>query len=422
MEATTLIVGALIAACGVLLALYVRSERARSAAERDAALARQQVEIAERRMADWEKTKAETIEAAKAAALSSTREMSSKLLEDHKRESEAAKKATEERIKATTKDLREHFEKVVAVVASLNDQVSESKGTVETVWRALSTPGGAGHFAEIGLENTLKSFGLEAGRDFITQYTIAGESLGRGLRPDAVVFLPGEAFLVIDSKASKFLLEIAEAEGTESEEDAYASLAKTMNQHLKTLAGKDYKSAVLESAREAGRGGGLDYVLTVMYLPNEGAVEKVKIADPAFAGKAAKSDIIVAGPNSLLALVAFACMKIDLGRQAENQRHIVDTSSALLDGVVVALGHVEHVGRGLKSAAEGFARLTGSINSRMLPRARRLAALGVRPSKTRDLPGNLPAYEVVVSHPDDVIEGESEEVVPAIALAEPADE
>ena len=380
------------------------------------ALARQRLKSLEERMGDWEDVKTRTIEAAKAAALSSASEMSSKLLDDHKRESESAKKETEERIKKTTGELHQQFEGVVKAVASLNDQVKQSKEMVDTVWRALSTPGGAGYFAEIGLENTLKSFGLEPGRDFVMQYTVTGEGDGKRLRPDAVVFLPGEAYLVIDSKASKFLLEIAQAEGTESEEEAYASLAKTMNLHLRSLADKDYRSAVLESSRKVGRSGNIRRLLNVMYLPNEGAVEKIRIADAEFPQKAAKSEIILAGPTGLASLVAFARVDIDLGRQAENQERIVEASQSLLESVAVAIGHVEHMGKGLKSAIDGFSKLAGSINTRLLPRARRLVGLGVRPSKKGEMPRNLPAYQVIVAVPGDVIEGEAEEIQPAITF------
>jgi DNA recombination protein RmuC len=410
----------------VLVALFVaavavvvlRSGRARSEAEKRAALALQRVETMERQMADWEKTKAETIEAAKAAALASTREMSSKLLEDHKRESESANKVAEERVKKTTEDLQKHFNDVVKSVASLKDQVSESRERVETVWRALSNPGGAGYFAEIGLENTLKSFGLEAGRDFAMQYTISGDAEGKRLRPDAVVFLPGDAFLVVDSKASKFLLEIAEAEGGEGEEEeeAYANLANTMNLHLKALADKDYRSAIIESSRGAGHGTRIRRLLNVMYVPNDGAVEKIKRADPAFAQKAAKFEITVTGPTGLASLVAFARVELDLGRQAENQERIVEASQSLLDSMVTVLGHAEDVGKGIKTAADRFARLTKSVNSRMLPRARALVGLGVRPSRAKALPRNLPAYEVVDFETSELIDGEAEEV-PLIATA-----
>lgn len=355
------------------------------------------------------RTKADFDEA-QPALLKTLGEMSSKLLDDHKRESEDAKKASEEHIRKTTKGLTEQFQSVVKAVASLNDQVADSKKMADTVWRALSTPGGAGHFAEIGLENTLKSFGLVPDRDFVRQYTIPGESEGRRLRPDAVVFLPGDAFLVIDSKASKFLLEIAQAEGTESEEEAYANLARTMNQHLKALAEKNYKSAILESSRKAGRGGAMRRLVNVMYLPNEGAVEKIAKADPGFVQKAVNLEIVVAGPTALAALIAFARVEIDLGRQAENQDRIVDASQHLLDSVAVTLGHVEHVGRGLKSAADGFSKLAGSINSRLLPRARKLVALGVRPSRSRDMSRNLSSFQIVESTPAEVIEGEAEEI------------
>jgi len=388
---------------------------AKVAAERDAALARQTVETANKQMADWEKTKAATIEAAKAAALASSRELSSKLIEDHKSECKAANEAAEKRVTETTKALLDQFAGVTKAVASLNDQVGETRGVVDTVWRALSTPGGAGHFAEIGLENTLKEFGLEAGRDFIMQYTVWGAEDGRRLRPDAVVFLPADSLLVIDSKASKFLLEIAEAaEDSGAEEAAYANLARTMNGHLKALAGKDYRGAVLEAAGREGRKRSVRRLLNVMYLPNEAAVEKVKHADAEFVRKAAKEEIIVTGPTGLASLVAFARVEIDLGRQAENRERIVEATRALLESVAVMVGHVEAVGRGVRSSADAFSKLAGSINGRLLPRARTLVDLGVRPTRKRTLPASLPTYQLIIG--ESVIEGEAEPVTDPPAL------
>ena len=48
------------------------------------------------------------------------------------------------------------------------------------------------------------------------------------------------------------------------------------------------------------------------------------------------------------------------------------------------------------------------MNGRLLPRARKLAALGVPAGKT--LPANLPAYAVMSQEGDQLIEGEAEEV------------
>ena len=66
------------------------ARKEQSKAEEQAALTRQEAKTLQEKMGDWETVKNQSVEAAKAAALSATREMSSKLLEDHKRETDAA--------------------------------------------------------------------------------------------------------------------------------------------------------------------------------------------------------------------------------------------------------------------------------------------------------------------------------------------
>jgi hypothetical protein len=48
------------------------------------------------------------------------------------------------------------------------------------------------------------------------------------------------------------------------------------------------------------------------------------------------------------------------------------------------------------------------VNQRLLPRARRLAALGVPAGK--GVPANLPVYTVMSQEPDPLIEGEAAEI------------
>lgn len=378
-------------------------------AEQARALALQELDQIRGNMTDWTKTKEELLASAKAAVLQTSSELSSKLLADHKQETEAARKRAEETTQATAKQMFDQFEKLVQTVATLDGQVSKSGQMIEGVVRALSSPGGAGQFGEIGLENTLKSLGLEAGRDFVMQFAVWGEDTG-ALRPDAVVFLPGSAVMIIDSKASKFLLEAPAAEGTEAEGAAYANLARTMNQHLKSLAGKDYRNAVVEACKRSGRDAEIQRAVTVMCLPSEAAIERLMRADPSFAGNAARTHIVVSGPIGLQGLIGIARIQVDLGRQAENQRAIAESTSALLDAIVTALGHAEKVGRGLQSASDNFATFAKSINARLLPRARALMKLGVRPGGKSDMPGPLPVFQLNALRETDLIEGEATEV------------
>jgi DNA recombination protein RmuC len=190
-----------------------------------------------------------------------------------------------------------------------------------------------------------------------------------------------------------------------------------MNQHLRALAEKDYRGAILAAWRQSGREDEIARVLSVMYLPNEAALEKLNRADPGFIHRAREAQIIPAGPAGLHCAISLASVEINLIRQVENQKRIADTTQSLLDGLAVMLGHAAAVGRGIKAAAESFAKLTGSVNQRLLPRARNLAKLGVQPSKP--LPGNLPSYAVHSVEGDALIEGEAAEVVePELPSAE----
>ncbi len=381
--------------------------RRRVEAERHAALAQQ-------KLVDFEQLSAQMTEAAKAATLESSKLLAGQLLESHKREAEAAKQQQEAQrqqqeasIKQTTEALYQRFEQVTGSVAALGAQVTQTQITTETIRRAISHPGGAGRMAEIGLENLLKSFGLEPGMDFIVQYHAAGDGERGALRPDAVVFLPGDAALVIDSKASKTLLDHAEAESEAEAEAALARLGQRMNQHLRALSAKDYGKAVLDSYKSLGRGGTLSRCIIAMALPNEAAVEKLRQADPALERLAAEKDIVIAGPSALAAIIAMARMNIHAGRQSENQEKIATAMRDFLDSLATALAAAEKSAKGLATAAEQFDAFTRSVNRRLLPRARTLIALGVGAKKS--LPQALPSFEVTVGR-NDVIDAEAEEV------------
>ncbi|HYL34011.1 MAG TPA: DNA recombination protein RmuC [Stellaceae bacterium] len=407
MEAVLLVVAALLLVGCIGLALArERAVRARHAAERELAVVQERLAEAQNRMPEFERLHQESLQAAQAAMLETAQSLSSKLLDDHKRENEVAKLDAEARVKQASEQFVKQFETIAKTVAELSGQFQDKSRLVDTLWRSLSSPGGAGALAEVGLANTLKAFGLELGRDFVLQFTTTDADTGRRLRPDAVVFLPGDCVVVVDCKASKFLLGIAEAEGTPRESEAYRGLVTTMNQHLRALASKDYQGAVEATFRDSGRAGEIVRSLSIMYLPNEAALEKLNRADPEFLARARDLRIIPAGPAGLHCAISLASVEIGLMRQAANQQQIIDATRALLDSLGVVLGHANSVGKGLKAAAESFAKLANSVNGRLLPRARKLGKLGLPTGKPLE---NLPAY-AVHSIEGATIEGEAEEI------------
>jgi DNA recombination protein RmuC len=377
---------------------------ARLTAETELAAARQRIVDGEQRLADFERLHQEMLTATKAALLEGGTQLSSKLLEDHKRENVESKNEAEKRIGTASETFLKQVEVLAGAVAALEGRIQANDKVIDTVWRSLTNPSGAGQLAEVGLANTLKAFGLEQGRDFQLQFTTQDEE-GRRLRPDAVVFLPSNGVMVIDSKASKFLLDIAAADGTEREADAYRNLARTMNGHLKALGEKDYANAIRTAWRESGREREVTRIVSVMYLPNEAALDKLNRADAEFLHNARARGIYLAGPTTLHCLISLASAEINLERQVENQQRIVAAAEALIDGLSGALVHVANVGKNLSSAAEAFSKFAGSTNRFVLGRARKLAAMGLEPGKR--LPPNLPVFQV--TQLNQVIDGQASE-------------
>lgn len=381
------------------------AEKARIDAERDLAVARAH-------FANWEKTKQELLDAAKAATVQTALDTSSKLIADHKRETEAAKAESEERVKKATAELAQRFDKAAGVIAALDGQVKRHDTELGTFHKALTTPGGIGQFTEVTLENALKAFGLRPEIDFFTQHHLPADP-GRGaLRPDAVIFLPRDGVLVVDCKASKHLTEIAAAEGTAGAAEAEKRFVESMNAHLRQLAAKDYAAALVQALERQGRKVDPDRVLTSMFLPTDGAVERLEKADPRFRERADAQRIVLAGPAGLRVLILLCKGEIDQARRAENYSAIVEATSALMEAAALAFEKAEKIEKGLKGAAEGFADFARSANRFLLPRMVKLAKLGVQPPKNRKLPAPLKPIEVLERA--DVIDVESEAVAPAL--------
>ncbi|MBV8938336.1 MAG: DNA recombination protein RmuC, partial [Alphaproteobacteria bacterium] len=336
--------------------------QAQGETDRKLAQAEQKLFDFRERMADWEAFKKETLNAVQAATVKTSNEISNKLLEDHKREAEVLKKETEERTKQTTTQLTEEFKVIVEKVAALKVSDEKQDKTLGTLWRTLSTPSGAGELAEIGLENALKNLGLEPGRDFIMQYSLAGHEEGSRLRPDCLVFLPRNHVMVIDSKASKFVLEIAQAQTEEEHKNTLIKFARSMNEHLRSLASKDYEGAVRNFYKAAGRGESIDCIISVMYVPNETAYAHMRQADPDFLNKVQIKGMTLASPTTLLGLLSLAKLQLIQEQQAQNQKVIVETMETLLDGLTTMFDHIGDVGKSLKNASKAFNNFAGSAN------------------------------------------------------------
>lgn len=390
----------------------LEQEKTRSTAriheiEKQNGLLQQQLEEHLKQVAIWKQDREQYLEMTRASIMKVGSEVSSKLLDDHKRETEIFRKENQTQLEQTTHKLHQEYKQVFEAMHHLTQKV----GKAELIERALLSPQGAGALAEITLENIFKVSGLTADRDYILQHWVEKQN-GTGVRPDAVVFLPDNHVLVIDSKASKFYVEREQCEGeAELQKNKDTSLKQTMQMHLKSLTSRDYQQAVFEQMekKQAAIPQKNLHVTVLMFLPTEAAVERLRAIDPGFEEKAWQSHIIPVGPAGLVNALLQSRMVIANARQDENTQKIIGEVKKLLLSVAKMCDLSEALGRSIKSTVDKYDRFAASFNSNFLPKARRVKEYGVLP-ENQPLP-KLNRYQLTAS--TEVIEAnalETEEV------------
>ncbi len=375
-------------------------------AETEVKLAQQENESIAKQMENWEKTKKEHQNAVEATLLETTSKMSSKLLEDHKRASEEAKKESEDNVKKTTEDLHKNFKNVFESVNTLNEQVQANTNKVDTIHGALLSPSGAGNLAEITLENIFKASGLIEGQDYEMQYWV-GNSDGGGLKPDAVIYLPFNNILVVDSKASKFFMEIGEADSDSEVKIAEGKLKITANNHLKDLIKRGYKEAIEEQMKKRGRAAGGN-IEVMMFLPTEDSLQTIRKIDKQFEEKAWKEHIFPVGPTGLINRLLTAGLSISNVKQEQNAQKIADEVKNLIGSIATFQGHALSMGKSLKSSSNKYNKFVGSFNGNFLSKINNLEKLGISPPKNKKI-DRLETYQLISE--SNLIEGESDELL-----------
>ena len=345
-----------------------------------------------------------------------TKELSAMLSENNKREA----KDYREHLQAETRDIHARLERTWKAVNNLAGVADKSSRAFDALRHAVFEPRAAGRAGETALGNCLRSFHLQKGVDYFLQPTMsAGQQDGHGgagwMRPDAIVRLANDSFLIIDSKSSRFLYEreLTETEVTEAEvteatgpgsaevlpdtgfdmdfdtavpdvEVAAASLslqpaagvkpaqalADSMRGHIKRLAGKDYRGRITNlTSLFGGTQTQQAECITVMWLPSEAALERVREADSSLFDFAHQHRVTLCGPSALWALLAVAERQVAAVRQAENMKKILTEIDQVLKSVKVLRGHADKARKRLAVAHDTMERFHRAFEGDFVRRA-----------------------------------------------------
>jgi DNA recombination protein RmuC len=240
--------------------------------------------------------------------------------------------------------------------SGLVQRLSRITGTLE---RTLGSPSERGTWGEVKLRQVVELAGMEPWCDFEEQVTLRGQD--GDSRPDLVVHVPGDRKVVIDAKATLD--------------------AKGLRNRMRELAAKRYWEQLP---------GSLDFV--VLFVPLESALSSALQEDRLLLEEAAGRNVMFATPATLLAILRFVAHGWRQEMCARDAAAVREGAEELYSRVGTVLEHMALVGRRLGESVKAYNNLVGSVESRLLPSARRMHEHGVAP---RDL-DTVPMADVTV--------------------------
>ena len=255
-------------------------------------------------------------------------------------------------------DLNAHLQ----TVAAGQEVVARNAAALE---RALRQPHVRGRWGELGLRRLAELAGMSRLCDFVEQSHIDDD--GRILRPDLLVQLPFDRLVVVDAKVP--LAPFLDAMQAASEVDRMAKLklfARAMRGHARKLADKSY-AAQLPTAP--------DFV--VMYVPGDHFLGGALEVDPDLLEDAFGQRVHIATPATLLALLRTVAYAFQQQRVADDAQAIAKLGRELYDRFGTLLGHIDKVSRCVNSLVKAQDDVVGSLERRVLPKARKFSELGV---------------------------------------------
>jgi DNA recombination protein RmuC len=267
---------------------------------------------------------------------------------------------------------------VVSELRSLGHAQEQLRAAADGLSQSLRSPNVRGRWGEVQLRRVVELAGMLEHCDFVEKPTAIDEG-GSRQSPDLVVYLPGETSIVIDSKVPiDAYLAATNAKTDVERADLMVAHTRQVKDHIRTLGAKEYWRQ-FQPAPE----------FVVMFLPLEPLLGAAFEQDGALLDQAASLRVIPATPMTLLALLKAVSYGWKQQILAHNAEEIQLIGRELYERLSTMVEHLGGVGKNIKQAADSYDRFIGSLETKVLPGARRFKDLGVRSSRDIEMPDPL---------------------------------
>jgi len=325
------------------------------------------------------KLAAEALKANNEAFLQQAKAEAEKHLAVNQAEFEKRHKAFEDLVKPVKEGLEKYDQKIVQFendrnvsygklanqLQAVTTESSKLKGeTAKLVTALRGAPTARGRWGEMELRRVVELAGMEEHVSFEEQVSVTTTE-DSVQRPDLLVHLPGRKTIVVDAKVSaKAYLEALEEQTEEGRAAKLDEHAAQVRVQIQRLSSKRYWEQ-FENAPE----------IVVMFMP-EPMLMAALHRRPEIMEEAMEKKVVLATPMTLLAQLTALAYGWRQERIAESAQAISALGKELYDRLSTLGKHFGELGGSLENAVKKYNETVGSLESRVLPSARRFKELG----------------------------------------------
>jgi DNA recombination protein RmuC len=268
--------------------------------------------------------------------------------------------------------LRELESARLIAYTSLTEQVGMVRTTSEhlrketsSLVNALRAPQTRGRWGEMQLRRVVEMAGMVEHVDFDEQASVS--TADGTLRPDMVVRMAGGKNVVVDSKVTlAAYLEAADATDDVFRAERLAAHARHLRKHVEDLSAKAYW-AQFSPAPE----------FVVLFVPGEAFLAPALEQEPTLLEVAMAKRVIIATPTTLMTLLRTVSYAWQQAALTDNARAVFDLGRELYDRLGRLGDHVDKLGRSISRVVGDYNAAVGSLETRVLVTARKMAELKV---------------------------------------------
>jgi DNA recombination protein RmuC len=264
---------------------------------------------------------------------------------------------------------------VITQLMELNKQISDE---AQNLTKALKGDNKKqGNWGEVILERVLERSGLVKDQEYKLQASLSGAD-GTRLQPDAVIYLPDEKHLIIDSKVSLIAYERLVNCETEDDRKLFSKAhVESIRGHVHGLSSKNYHDLYQINSP--------DFVL--LFIPIESSFSFAVQLDAELFSDAWDKRVVIVSPSTLLATLRTIASIWKQERQNRNVLEIARLSGTMYDKFVGFVSDMESIGKNIKQSQSAYDNAINKLSDgagNLTKTAEKIKSLGAKANKQLD--------------------------------------